>query len=59
MTRLLSRMRWIGVVMAGGTLFAGGCLPDTFYSQLLASGITTAVNTLVAGIAANLIPTVP
>ena len=55
MTRL-SWMRWIGAVMAGGTLLVNGCLPDTFYSQLLASGITTAVNTFIAGIATNFIP---
>ena len=56
MTRPLSWKRWIGVVMAGGTLFASGCLPANFYSQLLASSITTAVNTLVAGIATNIVP---
>ena len=56
MTRLLSRARWMGLVLAGGTLFAGGCLPENYYSELLADAITTAVNTVVAVVANNLIP---
>ena len=59
MTRLFSRMRWVGLVLAGTTLTVGGCLPDTFYSQLLASGIMTAVNTVVGAIAANWVPATP
>ena len=56
MTRMLKRVRWIGVIVAGGALFTGGCLPADFYSQLFASAITTAVTTVVANVAAGLVP---